>query len=351
MTNKRLALAIMAIFTLLLLAACGTGEESSSGSDSSQNTGESNDAEGDSEESYTIGATQIVEHPSLDAAFEGFKEAIADAGLNVEYDFQNAQNDQNNTSIIGNNFVAERVDLIFANSTPSALGALQATKKAGANIPIVFTSVTDAVDAGLVEAMDQPGENITGVVDLHPDAIVNTIGFIDTYFEGAKVGLIYNAGEANAVTQIEAVKAAVEGTSLSTVERTVATSAEVQQAATTLVGEADVIYIITDNTVVSALDTVIGVANDQDIPLIVGEPNSVEKGGFATYGIDYHTIGYRTGEMAVEILKGAKTTQDIPVEIPPSMQLFINKEAAEEQGVEWNAEWDEKAQFLETKTK
>ncbi|WP_186576813.1 ABC transporter substrate-binding protein [Aquibacillus kalidii] len=345
MRNKWLILLLLAIISVFVLAACGTDDESAGNSDSTSGSG--GEAEDDSSDSkvYKIGATQIVEHPSLDAAYEGFKAAIADAGLEVEYDFQSAQNDQNNTSIIAKNFVADNVDLIFANSTPSAQGALQATK----DIPIVFTSVTDAVGTGLVESMDKPGENITGVVDLHPDAIKNTVDFIDTYYEGAKVGLIYNAGEANSVTQIEAVNEAVDGTSLSTVERTVATSAEVQQAATTLVGEADVLYIITDNTVVSALETVIGVANEQDIPLIVGEPNSVEKGGFATYGIDYYTIGYRSGEMAVDILTGEKKPSEIPVEIPPEMQLFINKDAAEEQGVKWNPEWDDKAKLLETK--
>lgn len=341
MKKKWLAFLIISIISILALAACGTSEDEDPASGSEEGTDQ--EANKDDKQSYTVGATQIVEHPSLDAAYEGFKQAINEAGLDVEFDLQNAQNDKNNASLIAQNFVADNVDLIFANSTPSAQSALQATK----DIPIIFTSVTDAVGAGLVDAMDKPGENITGVLDLHPDAIKNTVNFIDTYFEGSKVGLIYNAGEQNSVSQIEAVKAAVEGTSLSLEERTVSTSAEVQQAATTLVGEADVIYIITDNTVVSALESVIGVANDQDIPLIVGEPNSLKKGGFATYGIDYHTIGYRAGEMAVEVLTGKKTTADISVEYPEEMQLFINKKAAEEQGIEWNAEWDEKAQFVE----
>jgi putative ABC transport system substrate-binding protein len=343
MKKNRLSLIIIAIISIFSLIACGTEKETTEDTGDSKE-GTKQETKGEEKESFTIGATQIVEHPSLDAAYEGFKDAIADAGLNVEYDLQNAQNDQNNASIIAKNFVADNVDLIFANSTPSAQSALQATK----DIPIIFTSVTDAVEAGLVTAMDKPGENITGVLDLHPDAIKNTVNFIDTYFEDSKVGLIYNAGEQNSVTQIEAVKAAAKGTSLSLEERTVSTSAEVQQAATTLVGEADVIYIITDNTVVSALESVVGVANEHDLPLIVGEPNSLAKGGFATYGIDYHTIGYRAGEMAVKVLTGEKSTSEIPVEYPEKMQLFINKKAATEQGIEWNNKWDEIAQFIET---
>lgn len=328
--NKTLQLIAIAVISILILAACG--------SDGTTET--SGDGEG---KTYKIGATQIVEHPSLDEAYKGFQAALKDKGLNVDYDLQSAQGDQNNVAPIANNFVADNVDLIFANSTPSALGAVQATSE----IPIVFTSVTDAVAAGLVKSMDDPGENITGVLDLHPNAIQKTVEFIDANFEGANVGLIYNAGEQNSVTQIEAVKAAVEGTSLSLSERTVANSAQVQQAAQTLVGEADVFYVVTDNTVVSALDSVIGVANEQDIPLIVGEPDSLKKGGFATFGIDYHKIGYRSGEMAAAILTGEKTTKDIPVEHPKEIQLFINKQAAEKQGIEWNSEWDESANFVE----
>lgn len=340
--RKWLLLIVIAVMSVFVLAACGSDNDTNT----SEEADETEDAEGSETsdgDTYVIGATQILEHPSLDEAYNGFQAAIEDAGLDVEFDYQNAQNDQNNVKTISDNFVADDVDLIFANSTPSALGALNATK----DIPILFTSVTDAVDAGLVESMEEPGDNITGVVDLHPEAIENTVQFIDEYFEGANVGVIYNAGEANSVAQIDAVEAAADGTSLSISERTVSNSSEVQQATSSLAGEVDVLYIVTDNTVVSALDTVVGVANEQQIPLIVGEPDSLEKGGFATFGIDYHTIGYRTGEMAVEILSGEKTPGDINVEYPPEIQLFINKEAAEAQGVEWNDDWDEDAEFLE----
>lgn len=332
--KKGLQLMIITVISLMILSACGS--EDASGTSKSEDGG-------DGEKTYHVGASQIVEHPSLDEAYKGFKAALKDAGLNVEYDLQSAQGDQNNVAPISEGFVADNVDLIFANSTPSALGAVQATSE----IPIVFTSVTDAVEAGLVKSMDEPGENVTGVLDLHPDAIQKTVEFIDENFEGANIGLIYNAGEQNSITQIDAIKKAAEGTSLSISERTVATSAEVKQAATTLVGDADVFYIVTDNTVVSALESVIGVANEQDIPLIVGEPDSLKKGGFATFGIDYYTIGYRSGEMAAAILTEEKTTEDFPVEYPEEIQLFINKQAAEKQGVEWNEKWDEKAKLVE----
>lgn len=330
--KKWLQLSIITGLSVLVLGACGN-----------DSTEDKDTEEAASDDSYVIGVTQLLEHPSLDNAYEGFQAAIDESDLDVEFDYQNAQNDQNNVKTIADNFVADDVDLIFANSTPSALGALNATS----DIPILFTSVTDAVDAGLVESMEGHDSNITGVLDLHPDAIEKTVEFIDEYFEGSKVGLIYNAGEANSVTQIDAVEKAVEGTSLSTAERTVSNSSEVQQAASTLAGDVDVMYIVTDNTVVSALDSVVDVTDTQGIPLIVGEPDSLEKGGFATYGIDYETIGHRTGEMAVEVLSGETKIEDLDVEYPPEIQLFINKEAAEAQDIEWNEDWDEEAEFVE----
>src|SRR5699024_2163663 len=124
-------------------------------------------------------------------------------------------------------------------------------------------------------------------------------------------------------------------------------SAEVQEAASSLVGEADVFYIITDNTAVSALESIIGVANDNDMPLFVGEPDSVSKGAFLAFGFDYYDLGYRSGEMAAEILTDDKKAGDLSVEFPPNVEAYINKEAAENQGVEWNDDWEEDANLVE----
>lgn len=328
-----------AMVGLMALTGCG-----SSGGDTATEQEETGSEEAaEEQETFTVGVTQFVEHPSLDAAYEGFKQALADAGLNVEYDFNSAAADQNNVNTIAQNLVSSNVDLIFANATPSAQGAAQATDE----IPIVFTSVTDAVSAGLVPSMEEAGGNVTGVVDLHPESIENTVNFIDKYFEGATVGIIYNPGEANSVTQIEKIQAAAEGTSLKIETRSVSTTSEVKQAADSLVGVADVFYIFTDNTVVSSLEAVVGTANEQKIPLVVGEPDSLARGGFATFGIDYFTIGYRAGEMAAQILTGEKSVSEIAPEYPEEMQLFINKQAAELQEVEWVDEWDEIAQFIE----
>ena len=315
-----ISLAFALVFTL---SACGNNDEAG--------------------EKHTIGVTQFVEHPSLDAAYDGFKKAIEESGLNVEFDYQNAQADINNTATIANNLVSKGVDLIFANATPSAQGAYNATKE----IPIVFASVSDPFEAGFVEALDQADKTITGVIDLHPEFTEKTIAFIEDNVPNAKVGMVYNSGEANSNSQKESVEEAMKGTTLELVTRSISTSADVQQAAQSLVGEVDVILVTTDNIVVNALEAVIQVANDNKIPLIVGEPDSLARGGFATYGVDFYEIGFRAGEMAVSILKGEETVGSIAIEAPPEMPLYINKTAAELQGVTWKAEWDDTAEIIE----
>jgi len=324
------SLAAISVAGALFLSGCGSSE--------------TDNANGDSEvKTLKVGVTQIVEHPSLDAALEGFQKALEEQGLEVEYDVQIAQGDQNNNQSIANNFVGDKVDLIFANSTPSALSALNATK----DIPIVFTSVTDPVGAGLVTAMDQPGDNITGTTDTHPDAIPNMVNFMNENFSGSTVGVIYNSGEQNSVAQIDLVKDALEGTDLKLAEATVSTSSEVKQAAESLIGKADMFYIITDNTVVSALESVIQVANDQDLPLFVGELDSVKRGGFAAFGFDYGDIGYEAGAMAAQILKGEKKASELPVQYPQNLKLLINQTAAKEMGIEIKDEWKELAELVD----
>lgn len=314
----------------MMLAACG-GEE------------EGTDSGGSSEgETYKIGVTQIVEHPSLDNAYEGFKKGLEEAGVSAEFDEQIAQGDQNNNQTIAQNFVADGVDLIFANSTPSATAALNATK----DIPIVFTSVTDPVAAGLVQDTEAPGGNVTGTVDLHPDAISNTVKFMAEEFDGKNVGVIYNAGEQNSVAQAEQVESILTENGLEMMPVTVSTSSEVKQAAESLIGKADMFYIFTDNTVVSALESVIQVANDEDIPLFVGEKDSVARGGFAAYGFDYENIGMEAGKMAAQILKGEAEAGELPVLPPQDLKLVINETAAAEMNIEIKDEWKQDAEMV-----
>jgi putative ABC transport system substrate-binding protein len=213
----------------------------------------------------------------------------------------------------------------------------------------VFTSVTDPVGAGLVEALDKPGSNITGTTDNHPDATGKTINFITEEIGAKKIGVVYNAGEQNSVVQVEQVNKLAEDKGAKLVKTSVSTSAEVKQATESLVGRVDAIYIPTDNTVVSALESVISVANSKKIPLFVGELDSMKKGAVAASGFNYFDIGYQTGLMAADILKGNKKPSEIPVELPKDLKLVINKKAAEAQGVKVKPEWEKVGEFFEGK--
>lgn len=324
---------------LLLLAACGGGGSSSSDSkgDEKNNASESGSVD---QKTYKIGISQIVEHPSLNAATEGFKKAIDDSDLKVEFNPQIAQGDNSLNTTIANNLVSDGVDLIFANSTPSAQAAATATS----DIPIIFTSVTDAVGAQLIESMDKPGKNVTGTIDLHPDTISKTVALLKDL--GAKnVGMVYNAGEQNSVAQVTEVKKVMAEQGLAVKEASAATSADVKLAAESLIGKVDAFYIITDNTVVSALESVIDVANANKLPLIVGELDSVERGGLAAYGFEYYDIGYEAGQMAVKILKGEATAAETPAQYPQKLKLVVNKKVADNLGIEIKDSWG--AELLE----
>ncbi|QUW22032.1 ABC transporter substrate-binding protein [Sporosarcina sp. Marseille-Q4063] len=325
---KKMMVALFSV--VLILSACGEGEKAGEG-----------EKTGSDSKKYKIGVTQILEHPSLNAAFEGFKEALEDAGLDVEYDVQNAQNDMGNNTTIATNLVNSDVDLIFANSTPSAQAVVGATK----DIPVVFTSVTDAVSAELIESMENPGGNITGTIDLHPDAIPNTMKFMKDELGAKNIGMVFNAGEQNSRAQVDSVKEMLEEMDMKVVEASVSTSAEVKQAAESLVGQVDAFYIITDNTVVSALESVISVAEDNEIPMMVAEFDSVKRGGLGAYGFEYHDIGYEAGEMAVKILKDGTKPADIPAQYPQNLMFVVNKDAADKMGVTIKDEW--KAELTE----
>jgi len=331
MKNNWKKFALIIFSSALMLAACGGDKEK----EESTST-----ATGD-EKTYKIGVTQYVEHPSLNAALEGFEKALADAGMKVEYDKQNAQADNSVNTTIAENLVSANVDLIFANATPSAQAAASKTT----DIPIVFTSVTDAIGAELVKSNESPGGNITGTIDTHPDAIPNTMKFLKEELGAKKVGMVFNAGEQNSVAQVNAVKEMLKDMDMTVVEAAVATSADVKQATESLIGKVDSLYIITDNTVVSALESVIDVANANKLPMMVGEFDSVKRGGLAAYGFEYFDIGYEAGEMAVKILKDGKKPADIPVQVPQKLLFIMNKDAATtidlEIKDEWNADFSE----------
>jgi len=228
MRNKWRKAMMVIIGAMLILAACGD---------------DGDEKDGATTKKYKVGVTQIVEHPSLDAAYDGFKKALEDAGLDVEYDVNNAQNDQSANTSIAQKLVNSEVDLIFANSTPSAQAVASVTQ----DVPVLFTSVTDPIGAELVESLEKPGGNLTGTIDLHPEVIPNTLKFMKEELGAKNVGIVFNSGEQNARVQVDKVNELAKDMGLTIFEATISTSADVKQATESLVGKIDSFYIIKDN--------------------------------------------------------------------------------------------------------
>jgi putative tryptophan/tyrosine transport system substrate-binding protein len=308
---------------VLLMTACGAG------------TSTTTTPAAPEKKVIQIGITQIVEHPSLDAEREGFIQAFVDAGYvkdkDIVFDVQSAQGDMNNNKLIAQKFVQDNKDLIFAIATPGA----QAMANETDTIPVVFGAVTDPVGSGIVKDLNKPEKNVTGSSDTYPDAIKKTMTTIKAIFPEAKnVGIIFNTGEQNSLVQVEQAKKELEALGLTTVEATATNSSEVKQAAESLVGRVDVFYVPLDNTAASALDSIIKVGNNARIPVVGADADYAKKGAFAAYGVDYKTLGYQTGQMALEIIKNGKKPSEIPVQFPKDVSLVVNESAAAAQGVD-----------------
>lgn len=279
-------------------------------------------------QTYHIGIAQLVSHPSLDATVTGFKAALKDAGINADFDEQNAQNDQGTANSIAAKFATQNLDLVLAVATPMAQAAAQNIT----DTPVLFTAVTDPVKAQLVKTAQAPGSNVTGTTDMNP--VADQIDLIKKVAPDAKkVGVIYASGEVNSEVQVKLAQKEAEKQGLELVKKTITNSSEVVQAAQTL-GDVDAIYVPTDNTVVSALDSVLQVAEPKGILVVVAEADSVENGGALTLGLDYEKLGYQTGQMAVKILKGEAKPATMPVESQKNPQLIVNPKAAKRMGFE-----------------
>lgn len=286
---------------------------------------------GGGDDSYKIGISQYVTHPALDSAREGFKEAFEDAGIDVDWDEQNAQADQGTVNNISGNFNQDSdMDLVLAIATPSAITAATTVQ----DKPVLFAAVTDPVDAKLVQSWDEPGGNVTGVSDMNP--VKEQLELIQRITPDVKtIGIVYSSAESNSVVQLDAAKKAAEELGLEIKESAITNTSEVQQGVQSL-GDVDAIYVPTDNTVVSGLESVIGYGEDRQIPVYAAESDSVERGAIATYGLNYRAHGKQAGEMAIKVLKDGKKPADLPVETAPSDELVItvNEDAAKAMGVE-----------------
>ena len=313
--NRKTKLA--AIFTAGALALAGCSSDDGNGG-----TGASGD------DTYKIGINQLVQHPALDAATAGFKEAFEEAGVDVEFDEQNANGEQSTALTIAQQFASADLDLVLSVATPAA----QATAQNIQDIPVLFTAVTDPVSAELIDSMDAPGGNVTGTSDAAP--VDEQLDLLKELVPDAeKVGIVYASGEVNSQVQVDAAKEAAESRDLEIVTQTVTNVTEIPQAVQAL-GDVDAFYVPTDNLVVSGIASLVQAAEGSKTPVIAAEAGTVEGGAVATLGIDYTELGRQTGEMALRILRDGEDPATTAVETAKEFTYMVNEDAAKRQGVE-----------------
>lgn len=320
MKKRMLAVVLGMAMTVSLLAGCGGSSESE----------ESNDEA----EKYTIGISQFAEHGSLDNCREGFIQGLADAGIvegeNLTIEYKNSAADMGTASQIASSFVSDDVDLICAIATPSAQASYNAAMDA--EIPVIFTAVTDPVAAELAAEDGTPVGEITGTSDKLPvEAQLQMIREILP--EAKKIGIIYTTSEANSVSAIAEYEEKVGDYGFELVTKGVTAVSEVGLAAEDLLTEVDCITNLTDNTVVSALATVLDKANAAGIPVFGSEIEQVKIGCLAAEGLDYVALGRKTGEMAAKVLKGEAKASELPFEQITEAGLYINTKVAEDLGI------------------
>lgn len=306
-------------------AAAETGKTETEAAGSAETTGAA--ASG---ETYTVGICQLVQHVALDAATEGFKDAITEAlGDAVTFDEQNAQGDSNTCSTIMNSFVSNNVDLILANATP----ALQAAQAGTSEIPVLGTSVTEyGVALGIDDFSGTVGSNISGTSDLAP--LDEQAAMLKELFPDARnVGLVYCSAEANSQYQVDVVKAELEAMGYTCAYYAFSDSNDLATIATKAAGESDVIYVPTDNTVAANTEIINNICQPAGVPIIAGEEGICAGCGVATLSISYYDLGVATGKMAVKILTGESNVSEMPIEYAPQFTKKYNPAICEALGV------------------
>ena len=329
--------------TVLLTAAMVTAMAAGCGS--------SSDPGSDKKESYTIGIEQFAEHGSLDNCREGFLKGLEAEGIkegdNLTVKYKNAAADMGTAKQISDSLVSDKVDLVCAIATPSAQSAYNAAMKA--DIPVIYTAVTDPVAAELADKDGKPVGEVTGTSDKLP--VEEQLKMIREMLPDAKkIGIMYTTSEANSVSAIKEYKSLVKKYDFELVEKGITTTADVSLAADDLLSKVDCITNLTDNTVVSGLQTVLEHANQANIPVFGSEVEQVKNGCLAAAGIDYKKLGIQTGKMAAKILKGQAKASEMPFEKITDPSYYANTEVADKLGIDLPNTFTEKAEVFDTIT-
>jgi putative ABC transport system substrate-binding protein len=284
------------------------------------------------EESYKIGIAQLGTHPALDAALQGFIDQMADEGFGnetAEYIIRNAEFESSNFATIAQYFVSQQVDLIYSIATPMTQACASAVN--GTDIPVVFAAVTDPVAAGFAESWEHPGGQVTGASDWADVEAQVKLG-MDIH-PAAKLGVVYNAGEVNSMVQINELKKVKSSLNITEiVEATAASTADVYAAAQSLVGRVDAIWEPSDNTVAGAIQSVVQVCEDNDIPLFASDVGMARQGAISGLGLDYYVNGQTAGKLAARVLKG-ENPANIPIGKTPMTIVYLCPAAAQRMGV------------------
>ncbi|MBQ7429825.1 MAG: ABC transporter substrate-binding protein [Butyrivibrio sp.] len=316
-------------------ATAAESVEADAASETSENTDATELAEGE----YTIGISQFAEHGSLDNCREGFLAGLAEEGIvegeNLTVEFQNAEADTGIASQISDSFVSAGVDLICAIATPSAMSAYNSAMNT--DIPVIYTAVSDPVGAELAGSDGMPLGNITGTSDAL--AVTEQLEMIRAMLPDAtKIGIIYTTSETNSVSTIAQYKEYAADYGFEIVETGINTLADLDMAASDMASKVDCINNLTDNTVVSGLQTVIKYATEAGIPVFGSEVEQVKAGCVASMGLDYYQLGIQTGKMAAAVLKGEKSASEMAFEVIDEPSLYVNTAAAEKINMEISEE-------------
>lgn len=314
---KKMIALICAAVLMLGMTACTTAQNNDPNNANNQNDGK-----------FVIGICQLVPHPALDKATEGFIAAVEE-GLgkdNVTIEFQDAANESSNCTSIINGFVASKVDLIMANATPAVAAAYNATE----TIPILGTSVTEyGVALGIENFSGTVGANVSGTSDL-ADLTKQAQMILDWCPNAKNVALLYCSAEANSKYQIEEVEKLLTAKGLTCKQFAFADTSDLMSVTQEAVSFADVIYVPTDNTVANNATAIDSVCRPAGVPIIAGEAGICSGCGIATLSIDYYDLGYATGKMAVRILKDGEDITKMPIEYAPEVSYLYNEEICKE---------------------